>query len=317
MILTRRSLLGWSVGLAILQPGVSAIAQPLTVLRIGYQKTGLPVIAQQQKTIEKELAPEGVKVQWVEFVAGPPLLEAMNAGSVDIGYTGDAPPIFAEAAGANVVYVAALPGNGAGEAIIVRKDSPIHSLADLKGRKIAFTQGSSAHKLVLAALAKAKLNYSDIQPEYLSPPDAAAAFTQGSVDAWSIWDPFLALAQVRYAPRTLVVEPQAEKANSFELANGAFAKAHPKVVALALKGLAEAAHWAASHRADVAQSLAAVTGVPLAAQKIAADRAEFSVFPINADIIARQQQAADEFFKLNLIPKRIVVRDAVWTPPQT
>jgi sulfonate transport system substrate-binding protein len=311
----RAALLGLAVALA---PALRAIAQERAKdFRIGYQKTGLPVIARQQGTIEKRLAGQGVAVKWVEFTAGPPLLEAMNAGAVDLGFTGDAPPIFAQAAGANIVYVAALPSNGAGEALIVKKGSSITSLADLKGRKIGFTKGSSAHNLTVAALEKGGVAYAGITPVYLSPADAAAAFARDSIDAWAIWDPFFAIAQQKYEPRVLATSKDVLHVNTYFLANKTTAAREPRLVGDALAGFADASSWAASHRAEVARSLAEITGVELAAQTVAADRTEFGVLPITDDIIAGQQATADRFHKLGLIPRAITIRDAVWTRPAT
>lgn len=286
-------------------------------LRIGYQKAGLPVVARQQGLVEKKLAGQGTAVRWVEFTAGPPLLEAMNVGSVDVGWTGDAPPIFAQAAGAAIVYVAALPSNGAGEALIVKKDSPIGTLADLKGKKIGFTKGSSAHNLTVVALEKAGLAYSEITPVYLSPADAAAAFARDSIDAWTIWDPFLAIAELRHEPRRLVTSKDVLNVKTYFLANRAFAARYPRVLTDTVASLAEAARWADAHRDDVAKALADVTGVAFAAQKLAADRTEFGIEPITSEIIAGQQATADRFHRLGLIPRAITVRDAVWVAPQS
>lgn len=296
-----------------------AVAQDAGVkeFRIGFQKAGLPVITRQQQLIEKELAPQGVSVKWVEFASGPPLLEALNAGAVDVGWTGDAPPIFAQAAGANLVYVAALPSNGAGEGILVPADSPIKSLADLKGRKVAVTKGSSAHNLLVAALERAGVPFADITPVYLSPADAAAAFASGKVDAWSIWDPFFAIAELRHAPRVLTTTKDELKVNTYFLANKTFATAHPAVVLKAEGALKQSAAWANANKAEVAKVLAEVTGVDPAAQARAAERAEFGIFPLTDEVVASQQQTADRFFRLGLIPRAIVVKEAVWVRPQS
>jgi sulfonate transport system substrate-binding protein len=314
---TRRALLasGFALGAALAGP---ALAQPSSgEFRIGYQKTGLPVIARRQGSIEKRLAAVGITVKWVEFTAGPPLLEAMNAGAVDLGFTGDAPPIFAQAAGANILYVAALPSNGAGEALIAKTDSAIHTLSDLKGKKVGFTKGSSAHNLTVAALEKAGLSYGDITPIYLSPADAAAAFARGSIEAWAIWDPFFALAEQRYHPRVLTTSKDALHVNTYFLANKAFAERQPRVVVDALAGFGDAASWAAAHRGEVARALAEITGVDLAAQTVAAERTDFGVLPLSDEIIANQQVTADRFHKLGLIPKAINIRGAVWARPAT
>lgn len=286
-------------------------------LRIGYQKTGLPVIARQQGSIEKRLAAQGTSVRWVEFTAGPPLLEAMNVGSVDLGWTGDAPPIFAQAAGAAIVYVAALPSNGAGEALIVKKDSAIRTLADLKGKRIGVTKGSSAHNLTVVALERGGLSYADAMPVFLSPADAEAAFQRGAIDAWTIWDPFLAIAQVRDEPRVLATSKEVLNVNTYFLAHKGFAARNARTIDHVLAGLDEAARWAAANRPAVAMSLHEVTGVELAAQTLAADRTEFAVLPITDEIVANQQQTADRFHKLGLIPRAIMVRDAIRVRPQS
>jgi sulfonate transport system substrate-binding protein len=288
----------------------------LREVRIGYQKSGILVIARQQGVLEQRFGARGIVVKWVEFISGPPLLEAMNVGSVDIGATGDSPPIFARAAGAAIVYVAGGPINN-GQAIIVKPGSSVHSLTDLKGKRIAFTKGSSAHNITIAALEKAGLGYADVMPVYLSPADAAAAFARDSIDAWAIWDPFLAIAEKAQGARVVVNATDVTKTYSFYLANKTFSARHPKIVGEALAGLAQAANWAENHRGEVAKALAVVTGVSLDAQIIAADRASFPFGPVTDEIIAAQQGVADRFHRLGLIPKPIVIREAVWIAPQS
>lgn len=296
-------------------PSFPMLAEDLGELKVGYQKTGLPVIARQQKLIEKALEPKGVSVKWVEFTAGPPLVEALNVGAIDVGWTGDAPPIFGQSAGSAIVYVAALPGNVDGEAIIAKEGSGIKSLADLKGKKVAVGKGTSAHNLLIAALEKNGLAFSDIEPVYLPPADAATAFASDKVDAWSIWDPFLAIAETRYTPTVLVRSPEVFDVNTYFLANRDFVQAHPEVVTTTTAALAEAAAWADKNRDKVAAALHEVTGVPLDAQTLAANRAKFGIFPITDEIVANQQATADRFYKLGLIPNQIKIVDAVWTPP--
>ncbi|XYD12424.1 sulfonate ABC transporter substrate-binding protein (plasmid) [Methylobacterium sp. NMS12] len=297
--------------------GANAAEAPPKEFRIGYQKIGLIVVARQQGAIEKRLAAEGTKVQWVEFQAGPPLLEALNAGSIDFGYTGDAPPIFSQAAGGNLVYVSAAAPSGDGEAILVKEDSPIHSVADLKGRKVAVGRGTSAHNLLVAALEKAGLGFSDITPAYLMPADAGSAFANDSVDAWAIWDPYFAVAQARNRTRILATSGGTLDVSAYFLANRTFADRHPGVIASTLSALAESAAWADKHRDEVAQALASVTGIPYPIQKVAADRTQFAVRPLSDAILSSQQATADRFHRLGLIPRAIQIRDAVWTPPRT
>jgi sulfonate transport system substrate-binding protein len=293
------------------------VAKAAAEFRIGFQKSGVLLIARQQELIERRLAPAGVGVKWVEFPSGPPLLEALNAGGIDFGLTGDTPPIFAQAAGASLVYVAALAPNGGGEGIIVKPDSPIRTLADLKGKRIAFTKGSSANNLTVVAVEKGGLAFTDITPVHLSPADAAAAFARDSVDAWTIWDPYLAIAELRHHPHILVRGQDILTSNTFVLANRDFAARAPGIIVDAIDCLAQAAHWAEANRDKVAQTLAEATGVDPAAQAIAAERARFAVLPLSDDILATQQATADRFYRLGLIPRAIAIRDAVWFAPRS
>ena len=309
--LTRRALGAAALTLA-LASGLPALAQQVSTLKIGYQKTNLPVIARQQGVVEAALKDKGVGVEWVEFTAGPPLVEALNVGAIDVGWTGDAPPIFGQASGANIVYVAALPANGPGEAIVTKADSGIKTVADLKGKKVAVGKGTSAHNLLVAALEANGLAVSDVEVVYLSPADAGAAFASDNVDAWSIWDPFLAIAEVQYTPTVLVRAPEVITVNTYFLANGTFARSNGEVIALTLGALARAAAWADANRDQVAEALHAVTGVPIEAQKLAADRASFGIFELTPEIVAGQQATADRFFALGLLPKAVTVSDAVW-----
>ena len=197
-------LLGATLLAASLRRSAAARAEPLKEFRVGYQKgSAILVIAKQREVFEKRLKKLGVdNVKWVEFQFGPPLLEALGAGAVDIGVVGDTPPIFAQAAGANLVYVASAPASAS--AILVPKDSAIKVVADLKGKKVAIAKGSSSHNLTVQALAKDGLSFDDIEPVYLAPADAVAAFATGGVDAWAIWDPYFAIAENKHNARMLV-----------------------------------------------------------------------------------------------------------------
>ena len=314
----RRDFLRLSVGTAAAAAFAPRVRAQGAVkeIRIGYQKTGVLVITRQQATLEKHFTPQGIEVKWVEFSSGPPMMEAMNVGSVDYGAVGDSPPVFAQAAGAAIVYAAGQPITN-GQGILVPKDSPIRILADLKGKRIGFTKGSSAHNVVVQTLEKAGLTYADITPVYLTPPDAGPAFANGSIEAWAIWDPYFAIGEKRQNGRILVNAYEVAKTNSFYLANRDFANANVQHTRDVIEGLAQAARWAEANRAEVAAALAAVTGVPLEVQIVAANRASFAIGPVTDGIVDTQQAVADRFFKLGLIPKPIVIRDAVWKPVQT
>lgn len=283
-------------------------------IRIGYQKTGVLVITRQRAALEKHFAPQGIEVKWVEFSSGPPMMEAMNVSSIDYGAVGDSPPVFAQAAGAAIVYAAGQPITN-GQGILVSEDSPIRSIADLKGKRVGFTKGSSAHNVVVQTLEKAGLTYADITPVYLTPPDAGPAFASGSIEAWAIWDPYFAIGETRQNGRILINAREVTRTNSFYIANRAFAKNHGAILQQIVNVTSATGQWAEQHRDEVAKSLAAITGVPLDIQTVAADRAKFVIGPITDDIVATQQGVADRFFKLGLIPKPIVIRDIVWRNP--
>ena len=309
---SRRSILALLPS-AIAAGGVatSGRAQPARKLRIGFQK-GEPtlVTAKQNRALDTALAPLDVEVEWLEFQFGPPMLEAMRVGSVDFGGVGDTPPIFAQAAHADLLYVAALPAGAS--AILVPPGSALKNLHDLKGKKLAFARGSSAHNLAVVAVEKGGLTWDDIVPVPLAPADAAAAFERGNIDAWSIWDPYFAIGQIKQNGRILASSTDIARTNSFFIANRDFAKDHGPVLQQIIDVTAATAKWAEAHRDEVAKSFSAVTGIPLDIQTVAANRESFFVGPITDDVIATQQGVADRFFKLGLIPRAVVVRDAVW-----
>ena len=285
-------------------------------IRVGYQKNGVLVLARQQATLEKHFNPQGIDVKWVEFSSGPPMMEAMNVGSIDYGAVGDSPPVFAQAAGAAIVYAAGQPITN-GQGILVPQNSAIKSIADLRGKRIGFTKGSSAHNITVQTLEKAGLTYADVTPVYLTPPDAGPAFANGSIDAWAIWDPYFAIGETKQNGRILVNASEITKTNSFYIANRDFAKNHGSVLQQIIDVTTSTAKWAEQHRDEVAKSLSAVTGIALDIQTIAANRSAFAVGPITEDIIATQQGVADRFFRLGLIPRQIAIRDIVWRNAQT
>ena len=317
-VMKRRDFLKLSLGTAATAALLSQARAQAQVkeIRIGYQKTGILVITRQQAILEKHFAAKQISIKWIEFTSGPPMMEAMSTGSVDLGAVGDAPPIFAQAANANIVYVAGSPITN-GQGILVPANSTIQTIADLKGKRIGFGKGTSAHNVLIATLEKAGLTYEDITPVYLSPPDAGPAFANGSIDAWAIWDPYFAIGEKRQNGRILVNAHEVAKTNSFYIANRDFANANVQYTRDLITGLTEAAKWAETHRDAVATALAAVTGVPLEIQTIAANRASFGIGPVTEQIVETQQAVADRFFKLGLIPKRIAVRDIVWRHTQT
>jgi sulfonate transport system substrate-binding protein len=283
-------------------------------LRIGYQKSAANlVIVKQQGALEKRFP--NTRVSWIEFPAGPQLLEALSVGALEFGLTGDAPPVFAQAAGKDLVYVGAEPAKPNSSAILVLRSSPIRTLAELKGKKIALQKGSSAHYLLLRALAKASLQWSDIQPIYLTPADARAAFERGSVDAWAIWDPFYAATELAIQPRVLTTGLGLSGNNSFYLASAPFAEQHPQAIAVLFEELTRADRFVQEHRPEAIKLIAAFSGLDAGVVSLfLARRPRSPVGLLSLKAIADQQQVANAFSSQTLIPKPVQIADIVWRP---
>ncbi len=286
--------------------------------RIGWQKGGVFALAKSSGALDKRLESRGVKATWAEFTSGPPLLEALGANALDFGSTGDVPPLFAQAAGGDLVYVAATKGSKNSSAILVKTDSPIQSLADLKGKKLAFKRGSSAHNFAVKALRTAGLTLDDVTALDLGPPDAAPAFASNQVDAWVIWDPYYAIAQQASDTRVLVTTDGIVDSWSFFQANGTYAHENPNIVAEVIDELANVGAAAQSDFDNTVKAVSAITGVPEPIQRIALSRdgADLgAIVPISDEIIAYQQSLADEFFGLKIIPKKLDIASIVWHAP--
>lgn len=281
-------------------------------LRIGYQKYGTLVILKARGTLEKRLADQGIAVKWSEFPFGPPLLEAINVGSIDVGTVGESPPIFAQAAGADLVYIGNEPPAPAAEALIVPKDSPLQSVAGLKGKKVAVAKGSNANYLLVKLLENAGLKFSDIEVVYLPPADARAAFESGRVAAWSIWDPFLAAAEKQLNARVLADGRGAVANHQFYLAARPFAEKYPDVVHIIIEELDKIDQWGKQNPQEVAKFLAPQIGIEQSIVEVAARRYSYGVKPVAPDVLAAQQKIADKFFELKLVPRHVRVADAAW-----
>ncbi len=281
------------------------------VINIGYQKFGTLNILKAKGTLDKDLKSLGYTVKWTEFPGGPQLLEALNVGSLDFGHTGEAPPIFAQAAGAPLVYFANATANPKGEAILVPKNSSIKTLKDLKGKKIALNKGSNVHFLLVKALEKAGIPYSDIQTVFLAPADARAAFEKGDVDAWVIWDPFLADAQLATDARILSDGTGIVNNREFFLATNQFAKDNPKVLDVIYKELEKTDKWVEENPKEAAKFLAPQIGMSVDTLELTLNRRTFGLEKVSDQTAKDQQQIADAFYKLKLIPEDIEVQEAL------
>ncbi|WP_411876359.1 sulfonate ABC transporter substrate-binding protein [Vulcanococcus limneticus] len=309
----RRSFLV-SVGLAtagaILESRSTAVAAER--VRIGYQKFNTLNILKSRGALEKALAPLGISVEWNEFAAGPQLLEALNVGSIDFGHAADTPPIIAQAAGTPFVYVAKEPPYPRGLAVVVRKDSPIRSIKDLKGKKVAIGKGWNVFNLLLVALEKNGLSLKDIEPVFVSTAaDARSAFQQGSVDAFGTWDPFYAVVERSLDVRTLVDGKGLVGNPTFYLASRDFATKRKKVISRILDEVQKLDVWANANPEEVAKFLAPQLKVDAVDLERATRRRKYGVQPITKNDVISQQDIANRFYDLKLIPKKISIKDAV------
>ncbi|AVQ80215.1 MULTISPECIES: sulfonate ABC transporter substrate-binding protein [unclassified Variovorax] len=310
LISTPRRRLIQGVAVAAVLPSFAALAQaPARQLRIGNQKGPLSVL-KGRGTLEKRLAPLGVTVKWTEFTAGPVQLEALNVGSIDFGDVGEAPPIFAQAAGAPLAYVAATVPRPKAEAVLVPKGSAIKTVADLKGKKIALNKGSNVHYFIVKLFEKHGLPYADLNLVYLPPADARAAFEKGSVDAWVIWDPFLAAAEKSLDARILADATGVVGNRGYYFSSLDYVARNADVLAIAVEEINKIDVWGAANKGDYAGELATLWGLPRPVADLSVGRVDYGTAAITKAILAEQQQIADTFFALKLIPKKINVLEA-------
>jgi sulfonate transport system substrate-binding protein len=284
------------------------------LLRIGYQKSAVNlVLLKQQGALEKRL-PQ-TKIEWLEFPAGPQLLEALSVGSLEFGLTGDSPPVFAQAAGKALYYVGVEPAKPLSSAILVPPDSPLQKLADLKGKRVALQKGSSSHYLLVRAVEQAGLSWGDIQPIYLAPADARAAFERKAVDAWAIWDPYYAATELSLRPKVLATGAGLSPNHSFYLASVPFTEQHPQTLLAIFDALTQADRLVQEQPEKAVALVAAFSGLDSEVVRLFLQRRQRSpVQALSANVIAEQQKVADTFAQLSLIPRKVRVSDIVWKP---
>ena len=289
-----------ATGLATAQPAGSTV-------RIGFQKSStLIAVLKIQGTLEKQLAPLGVKPSWHEFTSGLPLLEALNLDNLDFSAdVADTVPVFAQAAGAQLTFVAQEAPSPTAQAVLVKADSPLKTVADLKGKKIGFAKAAGAHYLLIAALEKAGLSLSDIQPAYLTPADGRAAFEKGAIDAWVVWDPFLSAAQRQSGARVLADGTGLASYQRYYLARTPYAKARPDVLRVIFAALDQAGKWVKQNPQEAAALLAPVWGLDAATIEQANGRRSYAVRAVEPANLGEQQRIADAFLAEKLLPRKV------------
>jgi sulfonate transport system substrate-binding protein len=313
----------FSSGLAVLALtlssgiGGTAHADTPNTVRIGFQKSSTLInVLKANGELEKALSEVGVSVTWSEFPSGLPLLEALNVGAIDVsGDVADTVPIFAQAAGAKLTYLASEAPSPSAQALIVKSASPIKSVAELKGKKIAVAKASGSHYLLIAALAQAGLKFKDIEPAYLTPADGRAAFEKGAVDAWATWDPFVAAVQKQSDVRILTDGKGIADYQRYYLASSAFAAKRPDVLNLVFAKLKETGEWTKKNPEAAAKLLAPVWGLDAAIVTAANARRSYEVRPVSPENLTDEQKIADAFFAEGILPKAIKASEAeIWAP---
>ncbi|MFI5795722.1 ABC transporter substrate-binding protein [Streptomyces sp. NPDC051677] len=274
-------------------------------LDVGDQKGGSEAILR----AAGELKNLDYKIKWSTFTSGPPLLEAVNAGAVDIGGVGNTPPVFAAGADSKITVVSAFHGASKGDAVLVPNDSKLTKTAQLKGRSIAVAQGSSAHYQLVASLEAAGLTLSDVKVKYLQPADALAAFTSGKVDAWAVWDPYTSQVLQAEKGRVLTTGEGVTNGLTFQVAAPSALKDGKKAAAIKdyLDRLRRATAWVYDHQEEWAKVWAKDTGLPYEVALASVRRTNSTRISVAVDkpLIASEQQIADTFTELKLIPRKV------------
>ena len=305
----------WMMALLMLSSlSVQAADTAPTSFRIGYQKGSVSMVLAKAHHMLETRFPH-TQIQWIEFPAGPQMLEALNVGSIDFGSTGDLPPLFAQAAGADLLYVGLEPPHPQAEVILVADNSPIKTVADLKGKKVAFQKGSSSNNLLLRALQLAGLSLNDVKPVYLTPADARAAFQQGDVDAWAIWDPYYSAALQQGHARVLTDGSKLNQTGSFYLATRKFTEANGEFIQQVLKTFTAADALTRTDREQSITLLAAAMGLPKPVLASYLDhRPASTITLVDEQTAAKQQATADLFYANHLMPVKVSIRDRIWHP---
>jgi sulfonate transport system substrate-binding protein len=293
----------------------AAPAPETQVLRIARSKqlTALAAL-EAHGTLEQSLAPLGFKVRWHEFLAGPQQFEAFNAGALDLATTAESPPVFAQAARGPVAYIAKTATNGALVSLVVPASSSVRTVADLKGKKVAFQKSSIGHYLLIKALEQQGLKITDVESVNLAPPDANVALAQSRIDAWFIWEPFVTRATQAGSGRVILNGAKLRDTTNFYTATTTFANGHPDVLAVFLDRLHEQEEWCEKHPRELADLLATKLGLDVPTAIAMHGQTAWGVFPVTDYDVRKQQEVADTWFRLGFLPSKLDVRSGFLAP---
>jgi sulfonate transport system substrate-binding protein len=277
---------------------------------------GLAVL-EKKGTLAKELEKIGYEVKWLEFAAGPQQLEALlNANGLDIASTAAHPPVFAQAAGGPLVYLAASPTNGKGVSLLVPKDSTAKTIADLKGKKIAFQKASIGHYLAVRAFEDAGLTINDFESVFLPPADAVTALTQGKVDAWYIWEPFVTRAEIAGVGRVLTDGEKLQDVPNYVSTNRKFYENNKEAIKVLFEELEKADAWVGANAKEAAELLTDVAKIEAPILEKVHTKYEYGLRPITEETIKSQERVAEFWFKYKLIPNKPDVRPGFLKPEE-
>jgi sulfonate transport system substrate-binding protein len=301
--LTACSSTGSATGPAPVPAAVSPADLAKVTLRVGDQKGGVKSLL----TAANQLGSLPYRIEWSTFTSGPPLLEAASAGAIDIGRVGNTPPIFAAAAKAKISVVSVAKSNVEREAVLVPPDSPLQNVQALKGKTIAVAKGSSAHGQLLNTLKNAGLTTKDVKLSFLQPSEAYAAFTQHQVDAWAIWDPYTAQAQLDAHARVLADGRGSSNGLAFETASTAALADPGKNAAIKdfVTRVVKAQLWSGAHHDEWSKVWAAETGLSLPVAQKSVDAGRDVPTPLDDSVVASEQQLADAFTEDKTLPGKV------------
>jgi len=295
-------------------PGASSAptTEQKGVVTIGYQKGNTLNILKEHGNLDKALSEKGYKVEWKVFPTGTVLLEALNTNNIDFGHASDGNAVFMQAGGHPLNYAASESPYPEGVALVVKEDSKIQSVNDLKGKTIGVTKGGNQHYLLLVALEKAGISLNDVTIKfYKDAAEGLAAFTKGEFDVYGTWDPYLAIVENTVKTRTIVNGTGNSENRTFYFATKDLLDKKPEVAKIILEELQKADQWANENKQEISKILSKELGLDVAPIQKANDRRTFGVQAINDAIVASQQKLADKFVEAGLLTNKISIKDAV------
>jgi len=282
-------------------------------IKIGYQKQAIMLTLKNSEELQKELKDLGYTITWSEFSTGSSIIEALNSGSIDFANAGDMPSLFALAKGSDFQFIASEASAPESEGILVGKDSGINSLADLKGKKVAYNNASIAQYLLVKALATIDLTLEDITPVILTPPDASIAFEKGEVDAWVVWDPYMTVAESN-GHKILQTGAGIVPLRSFYLSSEKMVTEHPELVEVIVKYLGEIGREIDEDPTDATKLMEKLTKVPADTWEISLKRKRTDIKFMDEEAVKDLETQAQDLLDIGLIENKINFEGKIWYP---